>query len=146
MSIFQASSNPKIQRLSLSSTVGSMHLTLFKFNYAWLYYCRFIGTMQICVARMLQESGIFFCVCTHICLAYWLLTIISAPRLDGNRFLARALCIGCSWWTEQRDIRGWVAFALLPLNANTLYLGCECPCSGITSVSMDAWISALWLC
>jgi hypothetical protein len=35
---------------------------------------KYVGTMQICVARMLQESGIFFAVRLRVCSDQCLLT------------------------------------------------------------------------
>lgn len=53
--------------------VTSQYLTLSIADHLIVILNRYIGTMQICVARMLQESGIFFAViicalseCSHL--------------------------------------------------------------------------------
>lgn len=66
------------------------------------FFLRWIGTMQICVARMLKESGIFFAVRTFNSLSC-AQSIQSGMEVIINsryRFRPRTLRHGCSWWRD----------------------------------------------
>lgn len=65
-------------------------------------FTRYIGTMQICVARMLKESGIFFAVGRFVILCplqYWLCTSASVGPCCW--VWTRPLCLGRSWWVNR---------------------------------------------
>lgn len=69
---------------------------------------RYVGTMQICVARMLQESGIFFGVCTSFKFPgrQSLIRRSLATGSVGDRLLARPLRFGCRRRYNGQTTRG----------------------------------------
>jgi hypothetical protein len=60
-------------------------------------FLRYMGTMQICIARMLRESGIFFAVRSSILSIHrhlgWFRDL--APVFTGHRLCSRIVCTRC---------------------------------------------------
>ena len=76
---------------------------------------KYVGTLQICVSRMLQESTIFVAVCVVLCCGGSLelkFYVLIAPLRAWYWILASTVCIGCGG----RAHRTWVHRGLFLAN------------------------------
>ena len=72
-------------------------------QFMWSY--RYLGTMQICVSRMIKESGIFIGVC-QLFLSEFPFWAAVASLSPCGWFCPRFVRSGCCWWFDGTSLFG----------------------------------------
>lgn len=110
--------------------------------------CRYVGTMQICVGRMLQESTIFFLVGapSRKLLSYWKrVSLLPVAFHPGCWICARIVRSRRCWWADGsfHGCKSHLCFE--SLDWTHFFLGCKWAHSGAFAVCWEKFYFSLSL-